>query len=66
MIIEAYQTSFNAGLRLDPLLKVSEWADGFRMLSQTTSSEPGDGAPNAHLILKKSWMPYRHHLLLKK
>ncbi len=41
MIIEAYQTSFNAGLRPDPLLKVSEWADGFRMLSQTASSEPG-------------------------
>lgn len=41
MTIEAYQTSFNSGLRPDPLLKVSEWADGFRMLSQTASSEPG-------------------------
>lgn len=35
----AYQISFNAGLCPDSVLTVSEWADSFRMLSQ--SSEPG-------------------------
>ena len=41
MTCKPYHISFNTGLRPDPLLKVSEWADGFRMLSQTASSEPG-------------------------
>ena len=41
MTCKPYHMSFNTGLRPDPLLKVSEWADGFRMLSQTASSEPG-------------------------
>jgi phage terminase large subunit GpA-like protein len=36
-----YDASFNDGLRPDPLLTVSEWADQFRMLSQTASAEPG-------------------------
>lgn len=36
-----YATAFYAGLKPDPLLKVSEWADEFRVLSQTASSEPG-------------------------
>ena len=66
MILEAYQTSFNGGLRPDPLLKVSEWADGFRMLSQTASSEPGRWRTERTPILKKSWMRYRLRHLLKK
>ncbi len=41
MTCKPYHMSFNTGLRPDPLLKVSEWADCFRMLSQTASSEPG-------------------------
>ena len=36
-----YETAFHAGLRPDPLLTVSEWADRYRMLSQTASAEPG-------------------------
>ncbi|MCE3232480.1 MAG: phage terminase large subunit family protein [Rickettsiaceae bacterium] len=36
-----YNESFNAGLRPDPFLLVSEWADEYRMLSQTASAEPG-------------------------
>lgn len=40
-ITEIYNQSFNAGLRPDPLLLVSEWADRYRFLSQTSSSEPG-------------------------
>jgi phage terminase large subunit GpA-like protein len=33
--------SFRAGLRPDPILTVSEWADEHRMLSQRASAEPG-------------------------
>ena len=36
-----YDAAFNDGLRPDPLLTVSQWADQFRMLSQTASAEPG-------------------------
>ncbi|APR98999.1 phage terminase large subunit family protein [Wolbachia endosymbiont of Folsomia candida] len=36
-----YATAFYAGLKPDPLLKVSEWSDEYRVLSQTASSEPG-------------------------
>jgi phage terminase large subunit GpA-like protein len=41
LIFNAYSESFNAGLRPDPELLVSEWADEFRVLSKTASSEPG-------------------------
>lgn len=37
----SYLASFAKGLRPDPLLTVSEWADKNRMLSKTASSEPG-------------------------
>ncbi len=36
-----YSSSFYAGLRPDPPLKVSEWADKNRQLSTIASSEPG-------------------------
>ncbi|MDX2074694.1 MAG: phage terminase large subunit family protein [Alphaproteobacteria bacterium] len=36
-----YRESFFAGLRPDPLLTVSEWADEHRLLSQKASAEPG-------------------------
>lgn len=36
-----YSAAFYAGLKPDPLLKVSEWANEYRVLSQTASSEPG-------------------------
>jgi phage terminase large subunit GpA-like protein len=41
MILSIYNDSFNAGLRPDPELLVSEWANEFRVLSKTASSEPG-------------------------
>lgn len=37
----SYLSNFAKGLRPDPLLSVSDWADQNRMLSQTASSEPG-------------------------
>jgi hypothetical protein len=36
------------GLKPDPLLTVSEWADRYQVLSQRASSEPGAGAPSGH------------------
>jgi phage terminase large subunit GpA-like protein len=36
-----YTDSFIAGIRPDPLVSVSEWANANRVLSQTASSEPG-------------------------
>lgn len=33
--------AWNDGLRLDPDLSISEWADRYRMLSQKASAEPG-------------------------
>ncbi len=36
-----YATSFSEGLRPDPQLKVSEWANEYRVLAATAASEPG-------------------------
>ena len=38
---EIYSTAFKQGLRPDPLLTVSEWADKYRVLSTVDSGEPG-------------------------
>jgi len=38
---KAYNRGFDQGLRPDPLLTVSEWADQHRRLSARASSEPG-------------------------
>lgn len=38
---EIYAESFRAGLRPDPVLKVSEWADRYRVLPQRAAAEPG-------------------------
>src|SRR5262245_52530495 len=38
---EAYANAFFRGLRPDPLLTVSEWADQNRFLSSKSSAEPG-------------------------
>lgn len=38
---ENYTDFFNEGLRPDPILTVSEWADAHRILSQVASAEPG-------------------------
>ena len=38
---EVYDEAFCQGLKPDPLLTVSEWADNHRMLSSVASSEPG-------------------------
>jgi phage terminase large subunit GpA-like protein len=39
--VEIYDEAFRAGLKPDPLLTVSEWADRYRTLSQRASAEPG-------------------------
>jgi len=39
--VKAYNRGFDQGLRPDPLLTVSEWADRHRRLSARASSEPG-------------------------
>ena len=36
-----YNEGFNAGLKPDPLMNISEWADKYRLLSQKASAEPG-------------------------
>jgi hypothetical protein len=41
------------GLKPDPLLTVSEWADRYRVLSQRASSEPA-GASERHICVR-SW-----------
>ena len=41
-----YAEAFNQGLRPDPLLTVSEWADGHRRLSGRAASEPGPWRTN--------------------
>jgi Phage terminase large subunit (GpA) len=38
---EAVERAWRDGLKPDPLLTVSEWADRYRVLSQRASSEPG-------------------------
>ena len=38
---ELYRAAFCDGLRPDPLLTVSQWADAHRFLSQKAASEPG-------------------------
>ena len=38
---EVYDEAFRAGLRPDPLLTVSEWADRYRRLSGKAAAEPG-------------------------
>ena len=39
--LSVYESAFNEGLAPDPVLTVSEWADGNRMLSSKASAEPG-------------------------
>jgi phage terminase large subunit GpA-like protein len=38
---DAIEHAWLDGLKPDPLLTVSEWADQYRVLSQRASSEPG-------------------------
>jgi phage terminase large subunit GpA-like protein len=38
---EIFDDAFRAGLKPEPLLTVSEWADRYRTLSQRASAEPG-------------------------
>ncbi len=39
--ISVYDSSFLEGLKSDPIMTVSEWADEYRILSQVSSAEPG-------------------------
>ncbi len=38
---EIYDEAFRAGLKPEPLLTISQWADRYRVLSQRASAEPG-------------------------
>ena len=38
---EAIERAWRDGLKPDPRLTVSQWADQYRVLSQRASSEPG-------------------------
>ena len=40
-MIDVCEQFYNLGLKLDSILYVSEWADTHRVLSQTSSAEPG-------------------------
>ena len=38
---QIYADAYRAGIRPDPVLKVSDWADAHRMLPQRAAAEPG-------------------------
>jgi phage terminase large subunit GpA-like protein len=48
-----YQEAFLQGMRPDPLLTVSEWADANRMLASVASGEPGPWRTNRTPYLKE-------------
>lgn len=45
-----YATSFSEGLRSDPLLKVSEWANEYRVLAPTQHQSQENGEQKEPLI----------------
>ena len=47
---EAIERAWRDGLKPDPLLTVSEWADRYRVLSQRASSEPGRWRTDADAV----------------
>jgi phage terminase large subunit GpA-like protein len=49
----AIEGAWREGLKPDPLLTVSEWADRYRVLSQRASSEPGRWRTQRTPYLKK-------------
>jgi len=51
--INPFLEGFCAGLKPDPILKVSEWADEYRILSQRASAEPGKWHTNRTPYLKE-------------
>lgn len=50
---EVYLPAFAAGIRPDPDLTVSEWADTYRMLDQRSSAEPGQWRTSRTPYLKE-------------
>ncbi len=56
---EDIRRAWRRGLRPDPDLTVSEWADQHRKLSSRASAEPGQYAPHARPICARSWMRCR-------
>ena len=50
-----FEKGFFDGLRPDPVLTVSEWADRHRYLSQRASAGPEDFKHPAHHTCGKSW-----------
>jgi phage terminase large subunit GpA-like protein len=52
-VAERYDQAYFRGLRPDPLLLVSQWADRHRMLSSVSSSEPGSWRTNRTPYLRE-------------
>jgi len=48
-----YDKAFAEGLKPDPVLQVSEWADKYRKLSPVSSAEPGQWSTGRTPYLKK-------------
>ena len=48
-----YDEAFRAGLKPEPLLTVSQWADRYRVLSQRASAEPGPWRTDRTLYLRE-------------
>jgi phage terminase large subunit GpA-like protein len=56
---DAIERAWREGLKPDPLLTVSEWADRYRVLSQRASSEPGRWRTERTPYLRRSWTACR-------
>ena len=50
---DACRIFYNEGLKPDPILTVSEWADKYRILSQVSSAEPGQWNTNRTPYLRE-------------
>jgi phage terminase large subunit GpA-like protein len=60
---DAIERAWREGLKPDPLLTVSEWADRYRVLSQRASSEPGRWRTERTPYLREIWTACRRHHL---
>ena len=56
---ETVERAWRDGLKPDPLLTVSEWADRYRVLSQRASSEPGRWRTERTPYLRGPWTAFR-------
>ncbi|MBF0131024.1 MAG: phage terminase large subunit family protein [Magnetococcales bacterium] len=52
-VATVFKRAFKNGLRPEPMIKVSQWADKYRKLSSTASSGPGDWRTNRTPYLRE-------------